>query len=209
MGPPVIRGSWKTQDGFLDAPSTSFRRKSPIANNILPPLLIPYQLTSKHPGPNQNDVSSDSQSPRSTHLIFRSKLPSKRTRTGLDFDGRFSSSSEESSDEASSSSEQVEETVVTSLDGREKITLVASENDDAAEEANIRFHGRSSTAGLIETTRQFKHMHIRDTVSLPEGAAPIHNPTPVFPDNLTVAQWRRPLFWKRPVVCGTVHSSLC
>ena len=98
--------------------------------------------------------------------------------------------------------------MVTSLDGREKITLVASENDDTAEEANIRFHGRSSTAGLIETTRQFKHMHIRDVASLPEGASPIHNSTPVFPDNLTVSQWRRPLFWKRPVVCSVIRCLL-
>lgn len=125
----------------------------------------------------------------------------------VDLDATLSSYSEDSSDETSSSSEQAEETVISSLAGREKITLLVSENDNSTEDDNIRFHGRSSTAGLIEITRQFKHMHMKDTIS-PHQQEKQEKPASPFPPNLTVAQWRRPTFWRRPKVSDVTGSPL-
>jgi hypothetical protein len=201
LGPPVVRGSWKSQDGSADA-SSSTRRNSFIPN-ILPPLLVPYRSKKDEP----SHTSDIFHSPRSTHLIFRSKPPSRRMRMRVDLDVTLSSYSEDSSDETSSSSEQAEETVISSLAGREKITLLVSENDNSTEDDNIRFHGRSSTAGLIEITRQFKHMHMKDTISPPQQEKQ-EKPASPFPSNLTVAQWRRPTFWRRPKVSDVADSPL-
>ncbi|KAF8973212.1 fungal-specific transcription factor domain-containing protein [Flammula alnicola] len=186
LGPPVVRGSWKTQDGPSRASSSSIGRTPSLASNVLPPLLVPYHQAHSNDCTSQTPVCLPSL--RSTHLTFRSRRRSKR-----DSDATLSSNSEESSEESPSSSSETEEILITSVGGREKITLRASENDDTTDDNNIRFHGRSSTAGLVETTRQFKHMHIRETMSPTQKNSPRTSP-----DNLTVAQWRRPEFWQRP-----------
>ncbi|KAF8161144.1 fungal-specific transcription factor domain-containing protein [Crassisporium funariophilum] len=176
LGPPVIRGSWKTEiEQSSSSSSVSLTRKP----SLLPPILIPFD-----PQP-RDSISSTSlviPSPRTTHLLFRSQPRSKRTR-GADatlppwLDGS-----------------DTEELVITSIRGRNKFTLKASEADDPSNESNIRFHGRSSTAGLVETTRIFKHMHMRETMtSLQQDAS-----SPTAPDNNVVAQTRRPQFWSTP-----------
>jgi len=98
-------------------------------------------------------------------------------------------SDDDSTTDTASSPSDTEEIVITSLIGRTRITLRASDDEDSAGDNNIRFHGRSSTAGLVEATRQFKHMHMQDSSSPPS-----------IPDNISVAQTRRPQFWKTPPV---------
>lgn len=190
-----MRGSWKTDiDCSTGSSSKSATQKSPLASNV-PPIPIPLE---KHANDPAKDTHVISPSSRSTHLSFRPRPRPKRSRT--DFDATLSSydhyiSEGDYSTEASSSSD-TDEMVITSLGGRERITLRASEADDAQDDNTIRFHGRSSTAGLVEKTRQFKHMHMRETLSPTQ----LESTSPISPDNKTVAQTRRPEFWQTPHV---------
>ncbi|KDR75840.1 hypothetical protein GALMADRAFT_506107 [Galerina marginata CBS 339.88] len=198
LGPPVQRNSWKKQDGpSTSSSSNSATRKSSFTSNALPPLATPFQAHRNQPSI-LNPVLSPA--PLSTHLKFHSQR-GKRPRDPALFAYRdaYDLSDEDSSSESSSSSSETEEIVITSLVGRTKITLRASENDDSAGDYNIRFHGRSSTAGLVEATRQFKFMHMRETMSPVEQ----ENEASISPDNSIVAQTRRPVFWQTPTVMGT------
>jgi len=94
-------------------------------------------------------------------------------------------------------------------------------------EANkITFHGRSSTAGLVEATRRFKFLHLQESMKMDgvveqsephlNGEAPLSAPcaspsdkgssksdTKVKvegPENSVVAVTRRPQFWRTPPV---------
>ena len=191
-----MRGSWKTDiDRSTGSSSKSATQKSSLASNV-PPIPIPLEKNTNDPAKDTHVVSSSS---RSTHLSFRPRPRPKRSRT--DFDATQSSydryiSEGDYSTEASSSSSDTDELVITSLGGRERITLRASEADDVQDDNSIRFHGRSSTAGLVEKTRQFKHMHMREILSQTQ----LESTSPISPDNKTVAQTRRPEFWQTPHV---------
>lgn len=184
LGPPVIRGSWKSQDGL----SKTSKSTSILATNILPPLLIPYQTQGPSKVTTATIISSSS---RSTHLNFgskpRAKHQIKKKEALVTFDQYRS---DDSYDGESSSSSETDEVAVPSFAGREKVTLRGVESDDATEDNNMRFHGRSSTAGLVEVTRQFKHIHFQAD----------SQPPTTMPANLTDAQSRRRQFWKRPDV---------
>ncbi|KIM40075.1 hypothetical protein M413DRAFT_73918 [Hebeloma cylindrosporum] len=189
LGPPVKRGSWKSDSDPSKASSFKSANQKSLASTVLPPVLIPFEKHTHDPAKDTHVVSPTS---RSTHLSFRPRPRPKRSRT--DFDATLSSSEEDYSTGTSSSSSDTDEMVITSLKGRERIGLRASEADDAQEYNNIRFHGRSSTAGLVETTRQFKHLHMRETLSPTQ----LESTIPISPDNKTVAQTRRPEFWRTP-----------
>jgi hypothetical protein len=190
-----VRDSWKTDiDRSTGSSSKSVTQKSSLPSNV-PPIPIPLE---KHTNDPAKDTYVLSPSSRSTHLSFRPRLRPKRSRT--DFDATQSSydryiSEGDYSTEASSSSD-TDELVITSLGGRERITLRASEADDAQDDNTIRFHGRNSTAGLVEKARQFKHMHMREILSRTQ----LESTSPISPDNKTVAQTRRPEFWQTPYV---------
>ncbi|CAA7261636.1 unnamed protein product [Cyclocybe aegerita] len=183
LGPPVILGSWKDEPG----PSTVFPPNPAVS---LPSTLISFN-SERHDHPIHTLVTPSS---RTSHL-FRPHPRSKRHPPNFHaYRDANPISDDESDDNSASSSETEEEVVVTSsLAGRTNITLVASENDDTANDNNIRFHGRSTTAGLVEATRIFKHMHIKETMSQMKRDA-----SPTSPDNATVAQTRRPQFWAKP-----------
>lgn len=144
-----------------------------------------------------NSIGLDSSS---AHVNFRSQSREKRSLNTLAA-GSLSErsvhnfSDEDNTSEASSSPE-TENTVVTSFVGRTKITLLAAEKADSAADYNIRFHGRSDTAGLIEVTRQFKQMHIEETI------VPISQENTSLMDapSLVTARTRRPQFWQTPTV---------
>lgn len=194
LGPPVVRGSWKSQDAL----SKSLKSQSILATNLLPPLLVPYQTQGPSNVATAPIISSSS---RSTHLNFgskpRTKPQSKKKEARVTF---HQYRSDDSDDGESSSSSETDEVAVPSFAGREKVTLRGVESDDATEDNNMRFHGRSSTAGLVEVTRQFKHIHFQ---------ADSQPPAPL-PTNLTDAHSRRRQFWKRPDVmfCSLVYLGL-
>lgn len=200
-----MRGSWKTDiDPSAASSSKSATHKSSLASTALRHIPIPLEKHTNDPAKNTHVVSPQSYS---THLLFRPRPRPKRSRT--DFEATLSSydyyiSEDDYSTGASSSSSDTEEMVVTSLGGREKITLRASEADDTQDDNFIRFHGRNSTAGLVETTRQFKHMHMRETLSPTQ----LESTCPISPDNKTLAQTRRPEFWLAPHV-GLFYYFCC
>uniref|UniRef100_A0A8H7Y582 Zn(2)-C6 fungal-type domain-containing protein n=1 Tax=Psilocybe cubensis TaxID=181762 RepID=A0A8H7Y582_PSICU len=197
LGPPVIRNSWKTQDDSSPASSSNaINRTSSFASAGLSPIMIPFHSDKAETVTLNPEVFPP---PVSTHLVFHSQ-PRRARQSRILSDTSFLAYRDnldltEDSDTETSSSSETEEIVITSIVGRTKITLRASENDDSDDDNNIRFHGRSSTAGLVETTRQFKHMHMRDTL----GSNRPSNDLPVSPDNRSVAQTRRPQFWQTPV----------
>lgn len=198
-----MRGSWKTDiDRSTGSSSKSATQKSSLASNV-PSIPTPLE---KHTNDPAKDTHVISPSSRSTHLSFRPRPRPKRSRP--DFDTTLSScdyyiSEGDCSTGASSSSSDSDEMVISSLAGRERITLRASEADDAQDDNTIRFHGRSSTAGLVETTRQFKHMHMRETLSPTQ----LESTSPISPDNKTIAQTRRPEFWRTPHVSLFIISA--
>ncbi len=98
---------------------------------------------------------------RTTHLMFMSPQRPSRPRPSPRSKASFSiSSSEDSSNESS------EETIETGPGGRHRLTLSAMENVQKVQmDSRIRFHGRSSTAGLVEVTRRFKHMSMQEDTS--------------------------------------------
>lgn len=184
LGPPIIRGSWKSQD----ASSKTSKSQSLLTANLLPPLLIPYQTQGPSNAATTSIISSSS---RSTHLNFgpkpRTKHQPKKKEATVTFDHYRS---DDSYDGESSSSSETDEVAVPSFSGRLKVTLRGVESDDATEDNNMRFHGRSSTAGLVELTRQFKHINFQAD----------SQPPATMPANLTDAHSRRRQFWKRPDV---------
>ncbi|KAJ3517259.1 hypothetical protein NLJ89_g629 [Agrocybe chaxingu] len=183
LGPPVILGSWR------DEPSP------PSALPPNPAVSLPSTLISFNSEQNYRPIPTlVTPSSRTSHL-FRPHPRSKRHPPNFHaYRDANPISDDESDDDSASSSQTEEEVVVTSsLAGRTNIALVASENDDTANDNNIRFHGRSTTAGLVEATRIFKHMHIKETMSQMKRDA-----SPTSPDNEIVAQTRRPQFWAKP-----------
>lgn len=239
LGPPVIRDSWKddrgeerqakkkrTEGTFAAASSQSVSPLPPPPSSSslcpasLPPLDIPFH---------QDGASC---STRTTHLVFKPRPKGRKRKsdkkastssgttvpmTGITGSGYRSTpsltqpadSTSECTSEASDSDS--EELVETSLAGRNRITLKMNETPHAADN-KITFHGRSSTAGLVEATRQFKHLHMQETMQMQVEAAestsyegetrvPIERA-----DNARVASTRRPQFWRTPAV-STSRSS--
>ncbi|KAF9049793.1 fungal-specific transcription factor domain-containing protein [Panaeolus papilionaceus] len=192
LGPPIIRDSWKNQNEqhYQSATTTTTLSitKQP-SSSTLPQILIPQTTPNTHASLSSALVSSIS--PCSTHLTFgphshpeRSKKDFPPNRLNYRDSNKFSD--DNTSSDYSSSPSDTEDTIVTSLVGRMKMTLkVAEQDSDPEDDGCIRFHGRISTAGLVEVARQFKHMHF----SPDQGS-------PSSPDNSTVAQTRRPVFWR-------------
>ncbi|KAF9566715.1 hypothetical protein CPC08DRAFT_758708 [Agrocybe pediades] len=188
IGPRIIRDSWRNEP--VNSPSVkSFNtsaRDIPNHSSALAPTL-PF-------GDRESKLASHSfafEGPRSSHLTFHSHSRAKRTEAHTDaamtYRNPHDASDDESTTGTTSSSSDTEEIVITSLIGRTKITLRGSDDENSAGDNNIRFHGRSSTAGLVEATRQFKYLHLQDS-----------SDSPPPPDNTSVAQMRRPQFWKTP-----------
>ncbi|PPQ63989.1 hypothetical protein CVT24_009418 [Panaeolus cyanescens] len=180
LGPPVIRDSWKNQTSTVSSSKSS----------ALPPILIPNNAHHTH----VSSPTIPSLSPCSTHLTFgphshpdraRKDSPTRSMNYRDSHTTKFSE--DNTSSDYSSSPSDAEDTIITSLVGRMKMTLKVAEQDSDPEDGSIRFHGRISTAGLVEVARQFKHMHMQGSSD---------HASPSSPDNSTVAQTRRPVFWR-------------
>lgn len=112
--------------------------------------------------------------------------------------------------------ESAGEAIETGLDGRHRYGLSAMENDNnSAIENSIRFHGRSSTASLIEVTRTLKHMHIeaevnqnslRDHDENTDKESEKRKPTLEKTDNAELRVFRRPEFWSTAKVSRDLYQ---
>lgn len=135
---------------------------------------------------------------RTTHLIFgppqSSKLSFRRALTPRPFSIEITEDTE---------NESAEEAIETGLGGRHRYGLSAIEGNQTID-SRIRFHGRSSTASLVEVTRTFKQMYIQEGVmqnslgdqgkdTFKESAR--HKATLEKPDNAELRVFRRPEFW--------------
>lgn len=163
LGPPILRGSWKNVTSDEPRHPSSSSVPKPLINNSSPPL---PPLTMTKSSVTSSDESKYSAPPvgRTTHLIFQ---PPRSTRQPFSQTQRRSTpKSSVSSSSSSSSNESSEETVETGRGGRQRLTLSAMEGTDETQpDSRIRFHGRSSTAGLVEVTRKFKHLCLREKCS--------------------------------------------
>lgn len=105
--------------------------------------------------------------------------------------------------------------IVTGPGGRHKLTLISTENANEAQPSSyIRFHGRSSTATLVEVTRRFKFMsmqerssqeHVKDGPEEGEEGdlrrTPSRSSRPLNkPNNEKLRACRRIQFWSTPKV---------
>ena len=205
LGQPVVRDSWKGAGQASVTPASSkpdqgavgSKGKSPSArDSTFPPKNTPLPLRKAedlqwHPGlpPRAHKSRSDVGKP----VYFHGEV--------------HPVSDDDDTTEASPTTSDIEETVVTSIAGRVKLSLLSSQLDDSTRNV-IRFHGRSSTAGLVETARQFKNLHIQDLVSSPGSSSSLTT-------NEVVASTRRPQFWKSPAVrtrpssAATLISDTC
>ncbi|KAF9450417.1 hypothetical protein P691DRAFT_810360 [Macrolepiota fuliginosa MF-IS2] len=156
LGLPVIRGSWKNAmpNHSNNPPKTSLSRPS-VNSSPLSVLNIPKTNSTLTKELDPSSVN------RSTHLTFPPRNISHRSsRIRL---GVTSDTSIPASDDSFDESE--EETIITSSGGRHRLTLSAIEDPEGAQpDGRIRFHGRSSTAGLVEVTRKFKYLHMQGRV---------------------------------------------
>ncbi|KAF5354715.1 hypothetical protein D9756_005344 [Leucocoprinus leucothites] len=163
LGPPIARGSWK--NGKEEQHSR--------------PLSTPVSQTASHPSSSALTILTRpkatptrtrdydfpmSQVDRTTHLIFQGPRGSKLRSTPQKTAGARPSAANPSPED--SEDESAEETVETGIGGRHQYGLNAIEgDDDLAMDSRIRFHGRSSTAGLVEVTRKFKQMCMQEKQS--------------------------------------------
>ncbi|EAU91787.2 hypothetical protein CC1G_04555 [Coprinopsis cinerea okayama7 len=242
LGPPIVRDSWKNpEDRSRPAssspvppqpshspPSRQSPASSPPAASPLPPLMIPFHR------PNRESSDTHSVSSRTTHLIFKPRRGLKKSKSNASSVYTVSSNSGSSAITASpeyrspssypSSSESEdtfeegsssgpEELLESSAGGRTRLGLKMNETP-AVENNRILFHGRSSTAGLVETTRKFKHMHMQEAMKMDiaedeplresvkkEEVDSKGKETKVKvqgPDNSRVAMTRRPTYWQTP-----------
>ncbi|TEB38197.1 hypothetical protein FA13DRAFT_1725843 [Coprinellus micaceus] len=208
---------------------------SSLAPESLPPLVIPFH---------QDDIQgASSPTTRTTHLLFKPRPKAKKRRSIATSDKTTSNSSgrspatpmtgtsslehrspvpltspadstsENPSDGSDSDSEDLFET---SLAGRNRFTLRMNEIPHAGVNKML-FHGRSSTAGLVEATRKFKHLHMQESMQMevdgldaasPESAS-VRSATSSKvsqgskvkvegPANERIAGTRRPQFWGTP-----------
>ncbi|KXN92472.1 hypothetical protein AN958_08031 [Leucoagaricus sp. SymC.cos] len=201
LGPPIIRGSWK--DDSLD--KVSGRLNPSMSQKTSNTSSSPLSALSRHrttAAPTHDFPMS--QVDRTTHLIFKSPRDTTRSLTHRKTD-LFKSSGLDSSSE-DSANDSAEETVETGMGGRNKYGLPALEEEEDLKDSRIRFHGRSSTAGLVEVTRKFKHMCMqerhsqmlgnqgRQAVDAGAGAQRRKNVTSK-PDNAELRVYRRLEFW--------------
>ncbi|KAF6761218.1 fungal-specific transcription factor domain-containing protein [Ephemerocybe angulata] len=243
LGQPVPRDSWKDSDEDVQVirKHTWSAKSTPAASGntstiqqpssstqplptSLPPLIIPFH---------QQDEPSGTPSPtaKTTHLQFRSQKPKNRTTSGRSSASvsspattksatmllsplSLAPSSESAYYNSDDESDKSDELVESSLAGRNPLTLRTTSSGPHPEANMIVFHGRSSTAGLVEATRRFKHLHMQETmkmdVTTPEETAgdigassesQSQSSSQVRvklerPDNSDVAVTRRPQFWK-------------
>ena len=183
-----MRDSWKNES---DSPisylpnSVQHQSLSPRDINFVPS----GSGSSSRAAPSTPLISPSS---RTTHLVFPSQRRAKRHQPPNNaYRDPELLSDDDSESAASTSSSDTDEIVVSSVAGRTNVTLGSSNNDNQ-EDNSIRFHGRNTTAGLVESTRIFKHMHMKELFNALE--------TPRSPDNETVARTRRHRFWARPAV---------
>jgi len=110
--------------------------------------------------------------------------------------------------------ESAGEAIETGLGGRHKYGLSAMEKDISAIESPIRFHGRSSTASLVEVTRTFKHMRIQEEANrnplgdqdqITDKESEKRKPTVEKPDNAELRVFRRPEFWSTAQVSRDLY----
>jgi len=164
---------------------------------------------------NKIRLNEDHDSPpvnRTTHLIFRpslsSKHPSGKVVVHRSSTGEFSEDTE---------NESAGEAIDTGLGGRHRYGLNALENDyNSAIESSIRFHGRSSTASLVEVTRTFKHMRIQeeaiqsslgDQDQNADKESEKRKPTLEKTDNAELRVFRRPEFWSAAKVSRDLYQT--
>ncbi|KAJ3575093.1 hypothetical protein NP233_g1332 [Leucocoprinus birnbaumii] len=184
LGPPIPRGSWKNVKEELGRPLLTSVPRALGSNNSSTSSALSALTRPKAPATLHRDYDFPmSQVHRTTHLIFQPpRDPAPRP---------------------TSKNESAEETVETGKGGRHQYGLNAIEDDDdLATNSRIRFHGRSSTAGLVEATRKFKHMSMQER-SIQEGDKDPsersgilkHKVTAKKPDNAELSVFRRPEFW--------------
>jgi len=114
--------------------------------------------------------------------------------------------------------ESAGEAIDTGLDGRHRYGLSALEDDNnSATESPIRFHGRSSTASLVEVARTFKHMRIQEEViqnSLgdqdqnSDKESEKRKPTLEKTNNADLRVFRRPEFWSTAKVSRDLSNAI-
>lgn len=208
-----MRGSWKnTGANDLSQPSNP-SASQPSADGTSHHLSL-LSIPKTKPAPVNDQDPLNSSINRTTHLMFVSPQRPPQSRQSYRSKNSISlSSSEDSSNESS------EETIETGQGGRHRLTLSANENVAKVQmDSRIRFHGRSSTAGLVEVTRKFRHMCMQersspDTLegdkddnetgdkpsSLAQMALDLPRPSNK-PDNEVLRVHRRFQFWSTPKV---------
>ncbi|TFK25684.1 hypothetical protein FA15DRAFT_638902 [Coprinopsis marcescibilis] len=216
LGAPVLRDSWKSQDRWAlrqnkPRPAAS-RSHSPLGSPLssapaaspLPPLVIPFTQKS---------------SSRTTHLLFKTRLKKQKSRAGSDYTvssgsgsstairtnpaspyASTSGSEYEYSDE--DSDEDSNYLLASSQAGRSRLGLGMAETPQAPDN-RILFHGRSSTAGLVETTRMLKHLHLQEAMGMDTGVKDEDTGKDLKvkvegPDNTKLSQSRRAMYWQTP-----------
>ncbi|KAF9465075.1 fungal-specific transcription factor domain-containing protein [Collybia nuda] len=203
IGPPVIRDSWKNEESstiFQEHPyspsSPSYPRKSSHSSPI-------YSSPSSQGHIRTRINASGIGLPhfgRSTHLVFGSQptrgshLKPDHLHSDEDTDDDDSDDNQSSSSDHSASSLTLEIENVTGL--VKKLKLRGTEDDsDQPPENNNRFHGKSSAVGLVEATRQFKLLHLLDSL---ESARPSRESPQGIEDLPLGSLTRRPEFWRTP-----------
>ncbi|KAF8070504.1 fungal-specific transcription factor domain-containing protein [Lyophyllum atratum] len=179
LGPPIIRGSWREQDPshsydeqqlFLSSPSSEIAPES----KVLP------------------TMSGFSTTGRTTRLMSNphptpGRLHQKREEQYHD------NTDESDSSEDPSNFDVIE---IESISGLvQKLTLQGEAvSTERPSDAHARFHGKSSSVGLIEAAQRFKMMHLLDAI---EGGQDTRRESP---DSIGDAGFsdRRPEYWTMP-----------
>jgi hypothetical protein len=203
IGPPIVRGSWKNDDkpeglNHLSAPSPPLTTGS-VSSSLS--LLTRPRTTATL---NKDHDFPMSQVDRTTHLIFKTPRGSASPPPARKITLAKQSVVDPTTDDSPNESE--EDMVESGGDGRHKYGLSAMENDDdLAMDSRIRFHGRSSTAGLVEVTRKFKHMCMQERQEGTNGRglrldkeakqSPQRKVVVEKPDNAELRVYRRVEFW--------------
>lgn len=214
--------------------SASSSKQSPASGSpvmTLPPIMIPFH---------QSDAPGHFSAPaRTTHLLFKthskvkrktqkrssltastvssgSGTPSTSQTAGSEYrsPSPFASSSESEASGDENSESDSEDLIETSLGGRNRLNLTM--NRGPAGMSNIVFHGRNSTARLVEEARRFKFLHMQETMKMDvekqgdpdneEVSSTGSKAKLEGPDNSRVAMTRRPQFWQ-PLRVGLTFSS--
>ncbi|KAF9012382.1 hypothetical protein BDQ17DRAFT_1387125 [Cyathus striatus] len=182
LGPPVIRDSWKsTSTG--DSPALNalgepqnYHRPDLLRKRSLPShLSLPSISGSISP-----QVISGPQRPRSRK--------SEPRLSALYLKGEISedvSSGEDSLPHSDNENLNVDG----GYGGVIKLTHVTSEKHEQKDPNGNRFHGRSSTMGLVEVTRHLKNMHLKEAMKPSTSLEQSEIPTMLS---------RRPEFWDTP-----------